>query len=223
MIIKVALSAVIAIFSSMAFADTQTFTIIDKNGQPVSNAVVLVDKSLLTKVNVPQGNVVIDQIDKQFVPKVSSIEQGTTVVFPNSDNIRHHVYSFSAAKPFELKLYSDKERPKVTFDQSGIVTLGCNIHDGMIGYVVVNNDVQGFVTNQSGTVSIDIDNAASEQVETITLRVWHPWMSDNLGAAQTIELSTPIKAGDITLDVAPPEPEKKEKSRLEKRFNRLGA
>ena len=223
MIKKIALSLLIIAFSVASSANAQTFRILDKNGNPIKSAVVLINKAALVGAHGVQDDVVIDQVDKQFVPKVSSIQQGSTVVFPNSDNIRHHVYSFSEAKPFELKLYSDQERPKVTFDKPGVVTLGCNIHDGMIGYVVINDALQGFVTDASGHVSIDINNAVSEQSQAITLRVWHPWMGDNLDAAELIELRLPTQESDIMLDVAPPAQEKEKKSRLEKRFNRLGA
>jgi len=85
----------------------------------------------------PGATAVIDQVKKQFEPQVSVIETGTSVSFPNKDNIRHHVYSFSKAKPFELKLYSGKPSNPVVFDQPGLVTLGCNIHDVMLGYVLV--------------------------------------------------------------------------------------
>jgi plastocyanin len=79
----------------------------------------------------------IDQVRKQYAPQVSIIETGTLVAFPNHDNIRHHVYSFSPAKPFELKLYSGKPTSPVLFDRPGVVTLGCNIHDVMLAHVVV--------------------------------------------------------------------------------------
>lgn len=80
---------------------------------------------------------IVDQINKQFAAQVSVVETGTAVSFPNKDNIRHHVYSFSSAKPFELKLYSGKPSNPVVFDRPGVVTLGCNIHDQMLGYVLV--------------------------------------------------------------------------------------
>lgn len=223
MIKQLALSLIMIVFSATSWADTQTIRVLDKNGNPVNNAVILINKSVLASPHGAQDNVIIDQVDKQFVPKVSSIQEGSTVVFPNSDNIRHHVYSFSKAKPFELKLYSDQERPKVTFDKPGVVTLGCNIHDDMIGYVVINDALQGFVSDASGKVSIEFNDAVSKQSQAITLRVWHPWMGDDLNAGELIELKMPIKNSDITLDVAPPAPKKEEKSRLEKRFNRLGA
>src|ERR1700704_3875919 len=71
----------------------------------------------------------VDQVDKQFVPYVKAIFVGSTVRFPNSDNIRHQVYSFSQPKKFELPLYSGTDAPPIIFDKPGVVVLGCNIHD----------------------------------------------------------------------------------------------
>ena len=61
----------------------------------------------------------------------------STVQFPNSDAISHQVYSFSSARQFQLPLYRGKPYPPVQFDQPGVVTLGCNIHDNMLAYIVV--------------------------------------------------------------------------------------
>ena len=80
--------------------------------------------------------VAIEQLDREFVPHVTVVQTGTPVVFPNRDPIQHHVYSFSPAKPFEIRLYTGTS-PEIVLDRPGIVTLGCNIHDWMIGYVVV--------------------------------------------------------------------------------------
>lgn len=79
----------------------------------------------------------IDQIDKEFVPLVSVVQTGTRVSFPNRDNIRHHVYSFSAAKKFEIKLYADTPSTPILFDKAGYVAMGCNIHDNMIAHLLV--------------------------------------------------------------------------------------
>jgi plastocyanin len=95
---------------------------------------------------------VVDQINKQFAAQVSVVETGTAVIFPNKDNIRHHVYSFSSAKPFELKLYSGKPSNPVVFDRPGIVTLGCNIHDQMLGYIVVVDTSWHAVADVRGVV-----------------------------------------------------------------------
>ena len=77
--------------------------------------------------------VVIDQRDKVFVPVVTVIQTGTEVSFPNSDSVSHHVYSFAQPNTFELPLYKGKRSPTVQFDHAGVVTLGCNIHDSMVG------------------------------------------------------------------------------------------
>ncbi|KJS04272.1 MAG: hypothetical protein VR73_14875 [Gammaproteobacteria bacterium BRH_c0] len=84
---------------------------------------------------------VMDQRDNQFVPHVIAVRTNTLVHFPNSDNIRHHVYSFSPAKRFELRLYHGTTAEPVLFDKPGQVVLGCNIHDSMLAYIyVVDSD-----------------------------------------------------------------------------------
>ncbi|WP_404398767.1 methylamine utilization protein [Idiomarina loihiensis] len=119
-------------------ADSVRIETLAGDGQPLANAALLIESKKVS-VRVPEASAVVDQVDKQFTPTVSAVEPGTDVVFPNSDNIRHHVYSFSEAKNFELKLYSDKEKPSVNFDKAGIVTLGCNIHDQIVAYVLVSD------------------------------------------------------------------------------------
>ena len=96
----------------------------------------------------------MDQVDKQFKPRVLPVQTGTSVDFPNSDKILHHVYSFSAAKTFELPLYKDKPAAPVLFDEPGVVTLGCNVHDWMIGYVVVVDTPWFAKTGKDGKISI---------------------------------------------------------------------
>ena len=81
--------------------------------------------------------VIIDQIKKEFVPYVTAVQVGTPVAFPNKDNIRHHVYSFSDAKSFELPLYKGTPTEPIVFDTGGVVVLGCNIHDWMLAYVYI--------------------------------------------------------------------------------------
>lgn len=79
----------------------------------------------------------IDQVNKEFVPLVSVVRTNTEITFPNSDNFRHSIYSFSGAKPFTTKLYSGKQAPPVLFDKPGLVVLGCNIHDMMAAWIVI--------------------------------------------------------------------------------------
>jgi plastocyanin len=114
--------------------------IVDAGGRPVSEVVVV-----LTRTDAPPARVdakerphaQMDQRNKEFVPHILAIEAGTWVDFPNSDTVSHQVYSFSPAKPFQLPLYKGSAHPPVLFDRPGIVTLGCNIHDSMLGFIFV--------------------------------------------------------------------------------------
>ncbi len=198
-------------------ADTVRVEILAADGQPLANAALLIEsRSAPAKVSSKQA--VVDQVDKQFTPTVSAVQPGTDVVFPNSDNIRHHVYSFSEAKNFELKLYSDKEKPSVNFDKAGIVTLGCNIHDQMVAYVLVSDEYDIVVTNDQGIVDLNLQESEAPA----EVRVWHYWMGDELSKAQNVQLTS--DSGKLTgqVQVSPPMQEDKEPSRLEQRFNRRG-
>lgn len=110
----------------------------DADGRPVVDAVVYAEpaEGAVPAVK-PHLRALVDQVDKEFVPRVSIAQAGTEIFFPNSDNIRHSIYSFSPAKTFTTKLYSGREAPPVTFDKTGIVVLGCNIHDAMVAWVVI--------------------------------------------------------------------------------------
>jgi plastocyanin len=98
---------------------------------------------------------IMDQQDLQFVPHVLVVQTGTEVAFPNGDDVSHHVYSFSETKPFELGLYKGDQYPPVPFDRAGIVVLGCNIHDGMLGYIVVVDTPHFAKTDEQGIALIE--------------------------------------------------------------------
>jgi plastocyanin len=144
----------------------------DHKGKAVADAVVLavpIDPRNALRAHPPAD--AVDQVDKQFVPYVKVIFVGSTVRFPNSDNIRHQVYSFSPAKKFELPLYAGTDAPPVTFDKPGVVVLGCNIHDWMIGYVYVSETPFFTKTGPAGTASLS-DMPSGEYM----VRIWHPSM-----------------------------------------------
>jgi plastocyanin len=144
----------------------------DQKGQPIEDAVVLatpLDEKNMGLFKPPHDEV--DQIDKDFVPHVKIITPGTKVSFPNKDNIRHHVYSFSPAKVFELPLYSGTPAKPVQFDKTGQVTLGCNIHDWMLGYVYIA-DTPFFGKSLKDGKIIITDVPSGEY----SVRVWHPDM-----------------------------------------------
>lgn len=145
-------------------------SVIDDKGQPVADAIVVavpVDGNMRLPEH-PHGSV-IDQVDKEFSPKVIAVVAGTPVSFPNKDNVRHHVYSFSPAKRFELPLYAGVPAQPVVFDKPGVVVLGCNIHDWMVGYVYVSESPYFARTGHDGKALL-----ADLPARAYVVRVWHP-------------------------------------------------
>ncbi|WPB57144.1 methylamine utilization protein [Xylophilus sp. GOD-11R] len=141
----------------------------------------------------PGKKAIIDQIDREFVPMVSVIQTGTAVVFPNKDDVEHAVYSFSPPKRFEIKLYSGTPARPVVFDKPGMVTLGCNIHDSMVAYVLIVDTPYFAKTDKSGRATIDNLPAGAYRVV-----AWHPQQRDpNATATQNAD----VPAGAAT---APP-------------------
>ena len=111
----------------------------------------------------------MDQKNRMFVPHVLPIQTGTAVTFPNSDDIHHQVYSFSAAKSFQLPLYKGTPARPVVFDRAGVVTLGCNIHDRMSAYIVVVDTPYFALGNRNGRA--ELDNLSEGKY---LVHVWYP-------------------------------------------------
>ncbi len=170
----------------------------DSAGKPVEDAVVYATPQ--SGVRTPAAHparAVIDQQDKEFVPHVRAIQAGTQVIFPNKDNIRHHVYSFSPAKKFELPLYKGTPAAPVLFDRPGVVVLGCNIHDWMLGYVFVVETPYFGTTGPEGTAQLqDLPAGAWE------LRVWHPRLPDSAEPPAQRVTVTSGRAGPVEFQIA---------------------
>ena len=142
--------------------------VVDSAGVPVADAVVWA-LSPQIPAEARGARAQIEQADREFLPYVTVIQQGTTVTFPNRDPILHHVYSFSPAKPFEIKLYTGRSPLEIVFDKAGLVTLGCNIHDWMIAYVQVVPTPYFGRTDASGVVRLRDMPAGSYEI-----RAWDP-------------------------------------------------
>lgn len=140
----------------------------DAAGRPVENAVVAVQVAGVPAKAPPGATAEIGQRDRQFVPPVSVVQVGTAVSFPNFDTVRHHVYSFSAARPFELKLYVGSPVAPIVFDKPGLVAIGCNIHDRMQAWLAVVETPFHAVTDATGIARLDVP--AGEH----RLRAWRP-------------------------------------------------
>jgi plastocyanin len=195
--LRVVLAALV--FGHNAYAGSLDVLVKDDKGEPVANAVVYARRKAGTSAQT-KGRAIIDQRDKQFIPYVTALQVGTSVLFPNNDNIRHHVYSLSPAKKFELPLYAGVPAEPVTFDREGFVTLGCNIHDWMIAYVAVLATPYFEVTGKEGRALLK--NLPPGQY---TVEVWQPSLK---GAPEQFAQSVDLAVKDakeliFTLDLKP--------------------
>ena len=187
-----ALAACMAIATTplSALAAPQTIQVTTDAGQPLVNAAVSVFVKGAKTTAAPGTIADMAQKDKAFVPTLRVIQTGTLVNFPNFDTVRHHVYSFSAIKPFEIKLYAGTPTAPILFDKPGTATLGCNIHDRMLGYIHVVDTPYFGVTDASGNVTLDLPHGEHR------VRVWTAAMGEfKPGVEQA------IKTGSATVVV----------------------
>ena len=168
-----ALTVALLCLAAPAWAGELAFTLTTPAGKPVPNAVVMVRP----QAGIPRGPIrfpwayVMAQQNVQFEPFVLIVPVGAEVSFPNRDAIRHHVFSFSPAKTFELKLYSADETRVVSFPKAGVVSLGCNIHDSMSAFIRVV-DTPYAVKTSAGGPAVVRDLPSGPAVVTI----WHPYL-----------------------------------------------
>ena len=129
------------------------YEIVAKGGVLSTNpplAVVYLEGSFAAPLKPPVGEVA--QRDMAFVPSLLPVEAGTTVSFPNFDDMYHNIFSYSPAKRFDLGRYRSDERPipSVLFDKAGLVVLHCDIHEHMRGLILVLATPYFGVTDPSG-------------------------------------------------------------------------
>jgi plastocyanin len=145
---------------------------------------------------------IMDQRNLAFTPRVLVVATGTSVDFPNSDSVSHQVYSFSAAKRFQLPLYKGEIHPPVLFDRAGLVVLGCNIHDAMVGYIYVTGAPYFGATAAGGGLQFKGLPAGDYRIT-----IWSPFITDapaslertvhvdgNESATLRMQLSLPLRA-----------------------------
>jgi plastocyanin len=161
-------------------------TVVDRDGNGVAEVVVTAtpERSGVASAK-DTKTAVMDQRNLTFTPRVLVVAAGTSVEFPNNDSVSHQVYSFSAAKRFQLPLYKGQVHPPVTFDQPGLVVLGCNIHDVMVGYIYVTDAPYFGETGPGG--GFDVKNAPEGEYR---IGIWSPYIADSAAAlSRTIRIS----------------------------------
>ncbi len=175
-----------------------TVIVTDATGKPLADAVALLEPAAAKAAVKPMADVEISQAKREFAPRVTLITVGTRATFPNFDTVRHHVYSFSPAKTFELKLYAGVPGVPVVFDKPGIAVLGCNIHDNMAAWVVIVDTPYFGRSAQAGTVVMNNVPPGSYR-----LRVWHPGLPVGAPAAEQAlvvgpsDLATTFRLGGV--------------------------
>jgi plastocyanin len=141
-------------------------------GAALADAAVLVEPLAGTPrphARAPAAHAAIEQRGREFIPWLTVVQTGTSVDFPNNDTIRHHVYSFSEPKRFEIKLYAGKPGQPIVFDKPGQVDIGCNIHDWMEAHVLIVETPWFARTGADGRATVTGVPAGRYRV-----RLWHP-------------------------------------------------
>lgn len=215
--LKLILFFIICLTVSFASAGHEV-SLVDSEGDPLHEAVLMQFKTSAAEENTETDSEVhiMDQINHQFAPQLIVIKSGDFVNFPNSDNVRHHVYSFSPAKTFELALYEAGTSPDMAFSTQGIVVVGCNIHDQMRGHIVVAGTERYRMSDKNGLFSFP-----DEWVNHGDWFVWHPWMSDQGLKPQPVDLNEWVGGESETVVTIPvTKPMQEQESELERRFRR---
>jgi len=158
---------------SVGAADVSVM-VVDRDGRGVGEVVVTATPAAANIGPSPTlKSAVMDQRNLAFVPRVLVVGVGTSVEFPNNDSVSHQVYSFSAAKRFQLPLYKGESHPPVTFDRPGLVVLGCNIHDVMVGYIYVTDAAYFGKTEAGGGLTLKDLSGGDYRIT-----IWSPFIAE---------------------------------------------
>ena len=173
--------------------------VIDASGRPVRDAVVtLYPPGSAARAPRSGGRFTVSQKNLQFHPFLTVIPVGADVSFPNFDPTKHHVYSFSPAKRFELKLFAKDQSRTVHFDKPGVVALGCNIHDQMSAFIIVTDSAWTARTNAQGVAAFgDAPNAPGR------VTVWHPYLRAPGGIVQQ-GIAASQRSANFSIRLRPP-------------------
>lgn len=196
---------------------TVSLRITDSNtGKPAANAQILVNAGAAAE----PSSADMMQENRQFQPQILVVATGSPVNFPNRDSTQHHVYSFSPAKVFNLELFADQPQAPVVFDNSGVVEVGCNIHDQMQGFILVTDSALTAQTDASGIAQIALPAEIVGAGE-LRLSLWHQRLENT---TETIDFRVDLPASgpvELALDLAPERRPAGRLDGLQKRFQDL--
>ncbi|KAF0164975.1 MAG: hypothetical protein FD157_1656 [Rhodocyclaceae bacterium] len=190
------LLALLLAWAGAAGAASLTAAVRTSAGAPVKDAAIILEPTGRTPPPV-RARATIEQRDREFIPYLSIVRKGTSIEFPNHDPVKHHIYSFSPAKVFEIKLYAGKSVNPVVFDKTGEVVLGCNIHDWMAAHVLVVDTPWFAKTGADGLARIDGVPAG-----TYRLRLWHP-RQKVATPDRDLSLGAAVRRIEFTVDLTP--------------------
>ena len=194
------LSLAVLLGAASAHAAPLEVQVTDAAGKPLAGAVVYAESPQAQAALKPVAGIEIAQVGKQFAPQVSIVPLGSAVTFPNRDTVRHHVYSVSPVKPFEIKLYVGTPASPVVFDKPGIAVLGCNIHDTMLAWVVVVESPYYGLTGADGRLTLPNLPAGSYK-----LRSWHTSLAAGAAPAeQVLTMGSTAEKASVRLAGAKP-------------------
>jgi plastocyanin len=173
--------------------------VLTPQGQPVPDAALVLYPLSPGALKPHQATATIEQRGSEFIPYMTVAQTGTAIEFPNNDAIKHHAYSFSAAKRFEIKLYAGKPGKPIVFDQPGEVVIGCNIHDWMEAHVLLVDSPYFARTAANGSAAI-----AKVPAGRYRLQLWHPQQKAQAPQSEVEIGSSPMRL-TLKLDVKPRE------------------
>ncbi|MEM6807856.1 MAG: methylamine utilization protein [Pseudomonadota bacterium] len=166
-------SCALLIAAGAVFGAEVDVVVLDRDGRAVPDVVVSVSGTGLSP-DESLDTAVMQQVNEAFSPHIVAVRSGQSVAFPNNDPIAHHVYSFSRPNDFTLPLSKDRNPAPVAFESEGVVVVGCNIHDHMLGYILVLEAPRFAITDDAGQARLDVSGAS----EDLIFEIWSPRIRD---------------------------------------------
>ena len=205
-------SLMLASLAPLAMAGTLQVSVVDKEGKPVHDAVVVLVPAVAgtPKAALPT-QIIITQEKMRFVPALSLVGVGTKARFVNNDPWEHHVrasaagilqFDAAASGGFELRMDGKAEgKPaktaEATFDKAGPVLLGCHLHASMRGNVYVSDSPWASLSSAEGIATFEgVPDGA------VRVKVWHPDQLIDI-ATQQVNVTAAGTKASAQLSVVP--------------------